>query len=100
VWQSWLLPVRNSPYSSVIDMVSMPPPTMLSRSRHPVVMRITSACRCAARSDADWKQSRLAAILLAPVKIFSTLASEIPLILANCRLLVMMTASAVMIPAS
>ena len=38
VWQSWLLPVRNSPNNSVIDPVSMPPWRSLSNSLEPVVI--------------------------------------------------------------
>lgn len=37
VWHNCVLPVRNSPNTSVIEPVSMPPPSNLSSSRDPVV---------------------------------------------------------------
>lgn len=42
VWQSWVLPVRNSPNTSVRDPVSIPPSRSLSSSLLPVVRAMRS----------------------------------------------------------
>lgn len=42
VWHSWLLPVRNSPMSSVMAPVSIPPPRSVSSVFEPVEMHTSS----------------------------------------------------------
>jgi hypothetical protein len=39
-------PYLNSPYSSVMHLVSMPPPSSVSSAVAPVEMRTISRCRC------------------------------------------------------
>lgn len=74
VWQSCVFPHRYSPWISVIDWVSMPPPRMSFRAAHPVDILSTVA----------WRRSRHILPVMKPVVgrtfiaasiIFSTLVS-------------------------
>lgn len=60
------LPVRNSPYSSVIEPDSMPLPRMPSRSRQPVVTYLAFAMVTATRRrrTREERATRLLATLL------------------------------------
>ena len=49
VWLSCDLPVRNSPKTSVMQEVSMPPPRRASRSRDPVVICVANEAQHRAR---------------------------------------------------
>ena len=76
VWQICVFPVRNSPYSSVIDPVSMPPINKVSRAEEPVDKEIIDS-RYVAISVAVVKP--MGTIFLASAMIFNPLASLIPL---------------------
>ena len=91
---SWLLPVRYSPKTQVIEPVSMPPPRMWSRSSEPVVMRMSDSWRAAATSRPDWNWKRGHSFRHSSW-IFATLASERPLMSASFLGMVMQTRSTV-----
>lgn len=83
VWHNCVLPVRNSPKTSVIDPVSMPPPSNLSNSREPLVSWMIS--------ERFWWNSvavvnPIGTNFAASAIILSALPSEIPLIvLTKCQ---------------
>lgn len=66
--QSWVFPVRNSPKTSVMDIVSIPPPRSSSQALAPVVSLITCLRRLATSEpeinevayDDQWNQERSA----------------------------------------
>lgn len=77
VWHNCVFPVQNSPNTSVIEPVSMPPPSNSSNLRKPVV-KYTSSVHLRWWSDADRKPN--GTYFPASSNILSTLASENPLI--------------------
>lgn len=81
VWHNCVLPVRNSPNISVIEPVSMPPPSNLSSSREPDV-RYTISALLWWKSDAD--KNPIGTNFPASSNSLSTLASENPLISLKC----------------
>lgn len=78
VMQSCVLPVRNSPYSSVIERVSKPPPRMPSSAALPEVILSTPRWR-AVRASLPVVHAPTVASLRASPRILSVLASLRPL---------------------
>ncbi|TBU45120.1 hypothetical protein BD309DRAFT_956983, partial [Dichomitus squalens] len=104
VWHICDFPVRNSPNSSVIAPVSMPPPRRASRFFEPVVM-CTSSARRACTSVALWKPRgmifKASGREAAPsAKILSAFCSEMPLMAIRFFFGVYATDSTVFNPAS
>ena len=98
VWDSWVLPVRNSPNTSVMAMDSRPPPSSLLSSMEPVPTRKTfllfKECCRAVRKPALVPQ-----IFSTASFILSTLASDKPLMAQSLFLVTIWIPLTVQIPA-
>ena len=83
VCTSCVFPVRYSPYTSVMHLVSMPPPRMASTAAAPVDTRSTSRARVASTARAV-VQEKPEARERAASSSLSILASDRPLMSARC----------------